>query len=479
MKNLKRLTILLLVLLVACSDQQGLSQAIAKILPSPAPVDGEIQIDSGKQLQAIEGFGASGAWWAQDVGGWNDDSRERIIKLLFDQEEGIGLSIYRYNIGGGDGEDIPDSWRRAETFEIARGEYDWSRDANAIWVLKAAQQAGVEHFVAFANSPTARMTYSGRTNGDEEQPSNLPEEMYPQFAQYLVDVVQHLQEDEGIPIGWLSPINEPQWEWLTKNGQEGCHYTPDEVAGMTKALIQTVQDNNLDVKISAFESGEWKDSSNYIERLLSDSEIAPYLDHLAIHSYWSDGLDKERLIFYLDKHYPGIAIQTTEWTEMEQGRDTGMVSALLLANTIHEDLTIGRVISWQYWIAVSKYNFRDGLLYVALNDHEITETKRLWAMGNYSRFVRPGYQRVVAESSLPNLKTTAFESPDKTKLVVVVVHNGDQEVTIEINNSQTGFSLVFMYETSKENDLAEILSGAVTETFAFKPKSVTTLVYKK
>jgi O-glycosyl hydrolase len=200
-----------MILLVACATQQEVrpTQAV-KPSPTPIPADGEIRINLAEDRQTIEGFGASGAWWAQDIGGWDDGSRERIVQLLFDQQEGIGLSIYRYNIGGGDGETIPDPWRRAETFEIAQGQYDWHRDANAIWILKAAHEAGVEHFVAFANSPPDRMTVSGRTNGDPDQLSNLSPEMYPQFAQYLVDVIRHLQKEEGIPIGWLSPINEPQ-----------------------------------------------------------------------------------------------------------------------------------------------------------------------------------------------------------------------------------------------------------------------------
>jgi O-glycosyl hydrolase len=288
-----------------------------------------------------------------------------------------------------------------------------------------------------------------------------------------------LQEDEGIPIGWLSPINEPQWDWLMQSGQEGCHYEPDEVAGMTKALIQAVQENELDVKISVFESGEWNRSYDYIDQLLGDPEIAPHLDHLAVHSYWSDSLDKERLIRYLDKHYPGIPVEMTEWTEMEQGRDIRIDSALLLANTIHEDLTIGRVISWQYWIAVSKYNFHDGLLYVALNDHEITETKRLWAMGNYSRFVRPGYRRMAVESSLPYLKTTAFQSPDGSIFVLVLINNKDQPATISLNGLPDVFGQAAAYQTSNELNLAEIHAGEIPEVFTFAPKSVTTIIYQK
>ena len=474
----KILAFVSITLLVGCASE-SIAPTSDPSTPTPIPLDGEILINPAEVLQTLEGFGASGAWWAQDIGGWDDGSREQIIKLLFDQQEGIGLSIYRYNIGGGDGESIPDKWRRTETFEVAQGEYDWSRDANAIWALKAARQAGVENFVAFANSPPARMTISGRTNADPDHLSNLPPEMYPQFAQYLVDVVRHLQEDEGIPIGWLSPINEPQWDWMKQNGQEGCHYEPDEAAAMTRELIKVVQENNLDVKISVFESGEWKKSTDYIDNLLGDSEIAPHLDHLAIHSYWSDSLDKERLIRFMDKNYPGIPIEMTEWTEMEQGRDIRMDSALLLANTIYQDLTIGQVISWQYWIAVSKYNFHDGLLYVALNGPRDYRNQTSVGHGKLQSFCAPRISTRGSRQQSTQIKATAFQSPDDSTFVIVLINNGDQTATVSLNGFPDDFEQMIAYQTSKELDLAEIFAGAAPEVFTFAPKSVTTFVYQK
>ena len=65
-----------------------------------------IEIDPSQRFQTIEGFGASGAWWAQSVGAWPKDKREPILKLLYDSQDGIGLTIYRYNIGAGSGDDI-------------------------------------------------------------------------------------------------------------------------------------------------------------------------------------------------------------------------------------------------------------------------------------------------------------------------------------------------------------------------------------
>ena len=68
----------------------------------------QILIDPQKTYQTIESFGVSGAWWAQEIGGWEEPDeesglpkRERIAELLFDREKGIGVSCYRYNLGAG------------------------------------------------------------------------------------------------------------------------------------------------------------------------------------------------------------------------------------------------------------------------------------------------------------------------------------------------------------------------------------------
>ena len=96
----------------------------------------KLYIDSGKTYQTFEGFGASGAWWAQEVGSWeNTDEksgipvRDEISRLLFDKTYGIGLKTYRYNIGGGSKHSkkgyFSEPLRMTECFETAPGEYDW------------------------------------------------------------------------------------------------------------------------------------------------------------------------------------------------------------------------------------------------------------------------------------------------------------------------------------------------------------------
>jgi O-glycosyl hydrolase len=445
--------------------------------PGTTPTPISIQIDAQATIQTIEGFGAAGAWWAQDVGGWEDDKRTLVADLLFDQEKGIGLSFFRYNVGGGDGLNIQDAWRRAETFDVSRGVYDWTRDANAMWVLRAARDRGVEHFVAFVNSPPARMTISGLTTGEKGGKSNLSPEKYTEFSQYLVDVVRHLREDEGIPVDWISPINEPQWNWSYENGQEGCHYGPNEVLELTRVLLQTIRENQLDVQLSLFESGEWKSSAVYIEKLSSDPEVWAALPHISIHSYWSTRADKERFMTYMHKNYPGKSLWMSEWTEMQEGRDAGMASALVMAATIHDDLTIADVTTWQYWIAVSKYQYRDGLIYVNPLDHDVIQTKRLWVLGNYSRFIRPGFVRLGTSGSSETLLVSAYRSADNQRWVVVAINLANQPASLmlEILNGQMP-SQVEQIETSEQYDLEAVGSGPSQGPWILTPLSVTTLV---
>ena len=316
-----------------------------------------IRVQPAEAFQTLEGFGASGAWWSQIIGGWSDENRQRIIDLLFDPTIGIGLTMYRYNIGGGE-QGVIDPWRNTETFEVAPGEYAWTRDANALWVLRAARDAGVTDVIAFANSAPGRMTISGRAAGNPGGGSNLLPDMHDNFAQYLIDITRHLIEVENIPVRWISPINEPQWDWQPSKGQEGTHYTGAEIISVLHALQTAIDESGLEVEISAIDAGEWSTASVYAQRILEDPVLAAHLDHFAVHSYWSSPDDKAGFVRFMSRHYPDIPLWMSEWTEMQQGRDYGMDSALFMANVIHDDQTIGGVTSWQYWIAVSKYNFR-------------------------------------------------------------------------------------------------------------------------
>ena len=175
--------------------------------PAPEPTKedrveySKVKIDETRSYQTWESFGASGAWWAQYVGGWDKENkysevtpREDIARLLFDRDNGIGLSSFRYNLGAGSADsgkgNYSDPHRRAQCFETAPGEYDWSKDANAVWFIKRATEIanGDIDIILFCNSPLERLTKSGKAQSVAKSTTNIEPSNYAAFADYCFDV---------------------------------------------------------------------------------------------------------------------------------------------------------------------------------------------------------------------------------------------------------------------------------------------------
>ena len=55
----------------------------------------------GDGFGEFQGFGTSLCWWANRCG-YDATLTEEAAKLLYNKEEGLGFTIGRYNIGGGD-----------------------------------------------------------------------------------------------------------------------------------------------------------------------------------------------------------------------------------------------------------------------------------------------------------------------------------------------------------------------------------------
>ncbi len=411
-----------------------------------------VTVDPKKTYQTLEGFGASGAWWAQALGAWTDEL-EHVLDLLFDRDRGVGLSIYRYNLGGGAADEIADPWRRTESFSVGPNRYNWDADRNALCVARKACLRAVDTLVLFANSAPGWMTISGSAAGHDCGLSNLKNDMYPEFCNFLLDASEFLVEKHDLPLRYISPINEPEWDWSPLKGQEGCHFSVEECIALSSLLLENMHRRGSELKLSLIDSADWKNAFDYLDALMRCSSLAKHMAHFAIHSYWSDQKDKELFIEQKKNLCPELPLWMSEWTEMKEGRDEGIETALTLARTIHEDMIVGGVTSWQYWIAVSKYDYRDGLIYVDEKSRSISETKRLWAFGQFSRFIEKHACRIEAHCrSGTGPAVCAFKNPDESIVLVLINDEADTqplEVSIEGNYRPIG-----LYETSDRYSLA-------------------------
>lgn len=456
-----------------------------------------MKVDESSQHQTWESFGTSGCWWAQYVGTWDqpygDDTvavRDKIATYLFDPEEGIGLTSYRYNLGAGSADsgkgDISAIPRRAHSFESAPGVYNWNKDKGAYWFVKKAVELGVEDVVLFCNSPLERLTINGLAHMSEKNTSNLAEENYDDFATYVYDVAEHFVED-GIPVKFISPINEPQWDWL--NGQEGCHYTPKEVVGVLKTFVDELskRDKLSGVEITAPESGEWGgQTKSYLGAILADDELSKYFNTLDCHSYWSNAASKKSIKAWLKIAYPEVGLRMSEWCEMVNGKDYTMDSAFNMADVIFEDLTILDVVSWQNWVAVADGDYRDGLIYVNTQKKACRAAKRLWGYGNYTRYIHRGYTRVdigSKQSDISKLNPVAFtgvNSDGKQELVMVFINReGEKQFKLDLGDN-TGYTSYEVHTTSEDYDLEQTDAGSYTNDTVIKlnGESIVTVILK-
>lgn len=454
----------------------------------------KLNINEEKRYQTIEGLGASGAWWAQIVGNWTHEDpisgkpvRDRISELLFSKTEGIGLGIYRYNIGGGSKHSgrgtFSEPARATECFETAPGEYDWSRDAAAVYMMRRAASDGADEVIFFVNSPIERLTNNHKTHLDKHQifRENIKKKNYPAFAKYCADVAEHFI-GEGIPVKYISPVNEPFWVW--NGGQEGCHYRPSSCRKVLRAFVKELDGRKtLDsVRLSGCENGDirWFNKS-YSRAVLGDPLVRTRLGALDIHSYclhmpipfFNNRMSfLKRFAKWMSKNYPDVPVNMSEWTHMQGGRDKGMDSALVTANVMYEDLSVLNVISWQHWIAVSEVNYCDGLIYINLDDKTFEMTKRYYVTGNFSKYVPAGSVRVDVACDDSELRLLAFKYDDGCAVIVINSTKKGKELSLPEQ-----YSAVKSAVTDDNNDLREY-DIADPGHIKITPRSVTTIILR-
>ena len=453
-----------------------------------------ITIDESVDYQTLESFGTSGCWWSQYMGLWDApygntgrSMREQIAALLYDREIGIGLTNYRYNLGAGSADSgngsYADIHRRAQSFETAPGVYDWTKDEGAVWFLRQVTELGAQEVVLFCNSPLERLTKTGTAQMTPKQwKSNIDPENYGAWAAYCCDVAEHFLE-MGVPVKYISPINEPQWDWYEGN-QEGCHYEPDAVPGVYLAFLEEMEKRPAlaGVELSGPESGEWGGKTpRYVGMLLKNERLREHFSAVDCHSYWSDAQRKTAFVNWMAEQGYSQKIRMSEWCEMVNGSDYGMDSAIVLAKTLAEDLRILNAVSWSTWVGVAPGGYHDGLIYAAENgagEISLTPLKRLWAYGNYTRFIRPGFTRVAAEGG-DACSAVAFRGREdgKNRLAVVLINDGADPREIRLTGDFSAYATVSVYETSESRDLEKTAERAADILFTLAPRSVTTLVF--
>ncbi len=460
----------------------------------------------------FEGWGTSLCWYGNRIGGSEQASNEAAT-LLYNAETGLGLNIIRYNVGGGDDpththiqrsdSNMPGYWTN---YDAATGkfEYDFTKDANQRNVLlKSMEQCPDMLVEMFSNSAPYFMTRSGCTSGTtDDTKSNISISRMAAFADYMATVVKHYVE-EGINVVSLEPMNEPSNGWNVSHygvKQEGCSIEAGaEQSAMISMMHAAMEKHGLsDIALAGCD--ETNDTTTNLSIKKLSEEALAFLDQLNTHTYSRNTASSQKL------YKTALTLGKKLWmTETDNGGVMGdnageMGAALNFASQITADLNNLQPSAWIMWQAIGSYcdtenkfdpdtldqktldtNGFWGVCYADMNEETIVKTKKYYAFGQYTRYIRPGDTLIATKDG----KTTAaFHAEDgQIKIVTYNTSAADREVCFDLTAFEAAGTTVSVIRTSgdyatgenwAELENLEVKDGTIRATI--KGNSVTTFL---
>jgi O-glycosyl hydrolase len=446
--------------------------------------------------QTITGFGASGAWWVNDLTNFSPSVQSQVASDLF-TSSGIDLSQYRYNIGGG-GVGVTAGPRAPESFLTSSGSYDWSNDPGGQYFLKAAASDGVPDIIGFVNSAPEQYTTNNENCGGE---INTADDAA--YGTYLATVVSHFSS-EGVTISQVSPMNEPD-DSFSSCSQEGMEVPASERAGVIDGVGAALKSAGLSTKVIADESSETSQLLSEAPTWLADSSAPSYVSAIASHTYDNPADDTLEQVGALGDVNGKPTWASEICCQISGGGygaqyDPTIAGGLDMANYIYTDLSYADDSAFQWWTALSSAmgcdpatsgtcatsvnssGWNDGLIYydpdyATDGNQSLYITKRFYVLGQYSKYVRPGAVRYGVSGSPSGVQTMAFW--DNNQWTVVATNTNTSSTSLSLNMDSGTLTSAGAYQTDSSENMASVSAPSIsgsTITAALPAQSVTTYV---
>ena len=403
--------------------------ALAYLAPlaNAASKDAIAGVDVTGIRQQIDGFGFCEAFHeARNLQSFPEKERAFLLDLLFSANGGMGFSILRNIVG--DGATVENKDGTTASIEPAPGVWNWAGDEDQIWLMNEAKRRGCTRFLSSVWSPPAWM----KTNKQTSDGGSLRPDKYQDFAEYLAAYVFEYKSRYGLDIYAISPTNEPNY----KATWSSCLWTGEELRNfIRKNLVPALAAKGVSPEIVIDEHAHWSDE--YINAILADPICNQAIHIVAAHAY---AATDQAFMPYSTRtgSFPNALKQKKRiWqTEVSAG-DKNIVTmddGVYWAGLLHAHLTQNDVSGWLWWWGTHAGNSRSSLIALDMTAKSYTLSKRLFTIGQYSRFIRPGSHRVNAvENPVGNVRFSAYLDPLGKQLICVAINDDskDQQFSIQ------------------------------------------------
>ncbi len=344
--------------------------------------------------QRIDGFGASSAW---DGSLWSAAKAD----MFFSTNTGIGLSLLRNRV--------------APAGSTSSTAIPTTVETN---IMQMAQARGAKVWSAPWTPPSGFKSNNGPNGGSYlGSGANATNRAY---ASQLANYVASMKNTYGINLYAISIQNEPG----VSTSYESCLWTAQQFHDFATNLYSALAASNVaSTRIILAEDENWQ--TNFYYTAMNDPAVATNTGIIACHNY--DGSPPGGIPTPPGKFAnPNAALWETEVSTFDSF-DGSITNAMYWANRIHLFMTVAQANAWHYWWLVPANPDNEGL-----TDTSGNAAKRMYVLGNYSRFVRPGYYRIgVSNNSFTSV--SAYKDTNSGSFAIVAINSAYTTVTQVFN----------------------------------------------
>jgi glucuronoarabinoxylan endo-1,4-beta-xylanase len=411
-------------------------------------------VDANNIYQRIDGFGASSAWqstWTTPEANMFFSTNNGILYTNFSNvvttNNGIGLSLLRNHILYANS--------AASTATPTTVETTIMKDAQAlgakVWSTPWTPAAGFKstNDIYDANHATGGGIDGGSYLGSGNNATNLA------YASQLANYVSSMKS-QGINLYAISVQNEPD---ANVTSYEACQWSSTQIHDFTTNLYNAMVAQGVSsTMIILPESQNWLDPKGLAGTAMNDPVVAADVGIVADHNY--DGSTGPSPLAHASY---GKALWETE-VSLLSGSDSSITNGVYYAQRIYLFMT-NNVNAYHYWWLISGNSTgNQGLM-----DNNAAVTKRLFAFGQYSRFVRPGYYRINANNTTAAY-ISAYENTNSGSFAIVAVNTNTGTAinqTITLTNFLAVSSVTPWMTTSNLSLASQTAVPVVNSSFTY------------
>jgi glucuronoarabinoxylan endo-1,4-beta-xylanase len=406
--------------------------------------NGQCTVDWNTVYQRIDGFGASSAWqgtWTTNQANMffstNNGTGTSLDGTTNFPYTGVGLSLLRNHIVYASSTSPTATPGTAETSIMKMAQTLGAR----VWSTPWTPASGFK-----SNDGPDGGNYLGSGNGA----TNLA------YASQLANYVSSM-ESQGVNIYAISVQNEPDADVTT---YEACTWTGSQIHDFVTNLYSALVAKGVSsTKIIIPESESWSGNPGLYTPSLSDTNVAPDVSIIANHDYVANN-EVGDTSTPTALPVSGKTVWETEVSQINGGYDGSITNAIYWAGRIYLYMTAAQANAWHYWWLISQNADNEGL-----TDTNGVPAKRMYVLGQFSRFVRPNFYCINVTNNTGSALVSAYKDSLSPNFAIVAINSSLTTVTQVFNlTNVTGVSTVTPWITSGTMSLSNQATVAVSDS---------------